>query len=317
MTCAAATQTPSTRRAARGVLERRGAATQPPARAVLGVASVGYLVPRSAFDGSVHSVFAHACNLASEHGLLTVCASGAGNGPTVLRLASGAPVDLRDHFEVGERFDAPDGALRTGRIELDFRQASVWRPAAATRTLPCARIEPRLRLTRRVVDERRARQSNVLDTVARPVAGALGDACRTLDREQALRQLDRLVGWGEGLTPAGDDFLVGLLAGLEVLARGDARRLRFQRAIGGAVAARTHRTTPIAAHCLRLAAAGHHGEPLLALRDALVCAIDDGAVEPALRNALAVGATSGADTASGLLAGLFAWLAPPSIAAAA
>jgi len=262
-------------------------------------------------------VFARACNLACDHSLLTVCTSGVGNGPTVLRLALGAAADLRDHFEAGEHFDARDGALRTGRIELVLHRASVWRPAAPTRALHPACIERRLRLARRLVDERRATQPNVLDTVARPVLGALADACRTLDREQALRQLERLVGWGEGLTPAGDDFLVGLLAGLEVLARGDERRLRFHRAIGAAVTARTHRTTPIAAHCLRLAAAGHHAEPLLELRDALVSAVDEGAVATALRRALAVGATSGADTVSGLLAGLFAWLPPPSIAAAA
>ena len=53
---------------------------------------------------------------------------------------------------------------------------------------------------------------------------ALRDACRALDRERAARRIERLVGWGEGLTPAGDDFLIGLLAGLDALVHGEPRR---------------------------------------------------------------------------------------------
>ena len=79
---------------------------------------------------------------------------------------------------------------------------------------------------------------------------------------------------------------------------------------------RTQRTTPIAAHFLRLAAAGHYAEPLIRLRTALLCEDDGDVVDAALQSALAVGATSGADTVSGLLAGLLAWLPPPAMAAA-
>ena len=70
----------------------------------------------------------------------------------------------------------------------------------------------------------------------------------------------------------------------------------------------TPRTTPIAAHYLRLAAGGHYTEPLLRLRRALLCEDNADVVDAALRSALAVGATSGADTVSGLSAGLRAWL---------
>jgi len=316
MTFAAATHPAPTQGAAPGTLDAVSVVTSPAARTVLVVASIGHLVPRAGFEGHVHSVFARACNLACGDALLTLGTFDAGNGPTVLRLAPGAPADLRDRFEIGERFDARRGTLRTSRVELDLRQASVWHPAEPGHAMPAARVEARLRKARLQVDARRATRANVLDTLARPALVALADACRALDCGEALRQLDRLVGWGEGLTPAGDDFLVGLLAGLDVLVRGDGRRRRFQRAIRAGVASRTHRTTPIAAHCLRLAAAGHHAEPLVELRSALVCAVDDDGVETALQRALAVGATSGADTVSGLLAGLLAWLPSSPIAAA-
>ena len=83
------------------------------------------------------------------------------------------------------------------------------------------------------------------------------------------------------------------------------------------ITCRTQRTTPIAAHYLRLAAAGHYTEPLIRLRTALLCEDDSDVVDAAVQSALAVGATSGADTVSGLLAGLLAWLPAPATAAAA
>jgi hypothetical protein len=123
------------------------------------------------------------------------------------------------------------------------------------------------------------------------------------------------VGWGEGLTPAGDDFLIGLLAGLDAFVADDDRRGRVRGAIAALVTSCARRTTPIAAHYLKLAAAGHYNEPLVALRNAVLAEDDWYAVDGALGRALAIGASSGADTVRGLLAGLAVWL-PASTSAA-
>src|SRR4051812_31577899 len=69
--------------------------------------SIGYLVPRVEFRGRVHSVFAHACNLAAGGTLLTVHAGS--DAPATLRLARATRLDLRNHFEVGEAIDCRDG----------------------------------------------------------------------------------------------------------------------------------------------------------------------------------------------------------------
>jgi hypothetical protein len=278
-------------------------------RTALAVASIGYLVPRTPFNGRVHSVFARACNLACGDALLTVCAKA--DGPTTLRLARGAPTDLRDLFEVGERFDCHDQRVRTSSVELCLLHATVWRPAKRGARLPPARIEAHLRDARATLDQRRAMHRNVLDGEGAPSAMALRDACHALDSERAARHADRLVGWGEGLTPAGDDFLIGLIAGLAALTGTDDRRRRFHASLAATLRSSTRRTTPIAAHCLRLAAEGHHDEPLIRVRDALLCEDDWQVVDTALRSALDVGATSGSDTVSGLLAGLVAWLPAP------
>jgi hypothetical protein len=279
-------------------------------RAVFRVESLGHLVPRSAFVGSVHSVFVNACNLAVDGALLTVCAATGARGPTTLRLAHHG-VDLRDRFAVGEPIASQGGRIRSDRLELDLAHARLWHPAAPRPPLPRAQVESHLRSARLCLQRRRASQRSLLDGDGAPAAAALAAACRDVDLERATRHAARLVGWGEGLTPAGDDFLVGLLAGLAALVRDEASRREFHAALARAIAARASSTTPIAAHLLRLAAAGHWAEPLVSLRDALLCA-DDDAVHAAMQGALAVGATSGADTASGLVAGITVWL--PSFA---
>jgi hypothetical protein len=133
-----------------------------------------------------------------------------------------------------------------------------------------------------------------------------------LDAEAAERSVHRLVGWGEGLTPAGDDVLTGMLAAFDAPLFAAPARRRFRDALAAACVVRVSRTTAIAAHQLRLAAGGHHGEAVLRVRDALLGADDPRVVDAALERALAIGATSGAATVAGVVAGLRAWHAAPN-----
>jgi hypothetical protein len=283
---------------------------------VWAIGSIGHLVPRAPWTGRVDSVFARACNVACGDLLLTVGARAVGNAPTTLVLKRDAG-DLRDRFVVGERVAARSDRIRSARVELDLANASVWRPDARGARIADAQIETRLHRVRGRLSQRRAGQPNVLGREAAAVAAALTAACAALDVAQATAQIDRLIGWGEGLTPAGDDFLVGLLARLDALSPGDAERQRFRDALAAAVVARTHATSAIAAHALRLAAAGHSGESLDRCVAVACCAGDDHAGDAALERLLALGATSGAHTASGGVAALHAWSRAPSFAEAA
>jgi hypothetical protein len=111
------------------------------------------------------------------------------------------------------------------------------------------------------------------------------------------------VGAGMGTTPAGDDVICGVLAGLDLLGfEGAHRRL------GAAVATRLSCTTRISRHLLAAAAAGRYTEGLIGLAAALVSAS-----APAVRTALAVlrrwGASSGLDQATGFAAAIRAGVA--------
>jgi hypothetical protein len=104
-----------------------------------------------------------------------------------------------------------------------------------------------------------------------------------------------LLGLGPGLTPAGDDLLAGLLVGLS--ARPDLRDPL-------AASVQRHapsRTTWLSAELLRLAAAGLAAPAAVAVADALAGHGDDDALPHTLPALLAVGHTSGAALARGLL----------------
>jgi len=106
------------------------------------------------------------------------------------------------------------------------------------------------------------------------------------------------VGAGIGTTPAGDDVICGVLAGLDLLGLEGAHGR-----LGAAVATRLPYTTQSSRHLLAAAAAGRYTEGLIGLAAALVSAS-----APAVRTALAVlrrwGASSGLDQATGFAAAI-------------
>jgi hypothetical protein len=107
-----------------------------------------------------------------------------------------------------------------------------------------------------------------------------------------------LIGLGIGLTPSGDDYLVGLLAGLEATDHPARPALAAAIALHG-----PSRTTAIGAAALGHAARGAYAERL---HDVLVALAGGRAddLSRTIERAMAYGATSGSDTLVGLFAGL-------------
>lgn len=204
-------------------------------------------------------------------------------------------------------------AIPDARLTIDPARAHVWDPG-----LP---RDARLRSNRASTDRLvvAAEVARVLAAGRAPSAGfgpllvADGhgdpwlDAARVRIERQVAALADRdveaavepavgLIGLGTGLTPSGDDYLVGLLAGLE--ASGDRSWAPLARAIATAAPSRT---TAIGAAMLGHAARGEYTERL---HDVLI-ALADGrsrGLAAAVGRAMAYGATSGADTLVGVFA---------------
>jgi hypothetical protein len=274
----------------------------------LAVVSIGHLVPREDAIWHVHSVFARACNFVRHDLLITLLAAGGDAGPGTLVLEPDERHrDLRALFAAGDAMDLHGRIARTARVELRLASAALWRPAPPCACQPRQHIDAQRRIAAARLAQHRRRASSVIDREAGAVVDALAAATRARDEQAALPSIERLIGWGEGSTPAGDDFLLGWLAALERLGRRDEPLERFARSAGAAIErAAAQRTTALAAHALRLAARGHHGACVVELCDALLCADRADRLDAALERVFALGATSGADIVSGLLSGLSA-----------
>jgi hypothetical protein len=294
--------------------------------------AIGCRVPAGDFDFRVHGVFASALNLAptGHPSLVTLVGEGADDAPHAIRLATrerfddwgvapgtpgrrqGDSLVLETTGGCGARVVELAGAEVGGCEPLPRVRAGSLRSRAAWAECAerlaelqsekdtelrlagvCGRLAPACAIGRRFAG----------------VAPALADAVRTHDAHLADAAAARILGLGSGLTPSGDDFLCGLLAALGCTSTGDGPDRHFVRAWGTALAARLDATNAISATFLRSAIAGCFPGALRSLAAAFG-EPREGRMAPDPRGALervcASGHSSGMDTATGFLFGL--WL---------
>ena len=260
----------------------------------------------------VLSVFDQAVNLVAEGGaVLALVTAARGLTPFGLVVAP----DVRQPFagvDAASPVSVTSGTLRVGPLEIDYRGAAVWdaRPdwatvAAALQARPrwpedviVAGIEsaPRDSLLPLWLEER----ETPLFKRFRPAAQHLIGGLQTGDWARAAQGVAKLAGLGGGLTPAGDDFVLGVFLAAHAGAFGPAA-VAHCPALAEVLAPRT---TTLSAAYVRAAA---HGE-CAAYWHALLSALCDPApsvwvpVAAATRALVSVGHTSGADALAGFLA---------------
>ncbi len=256
------------------------------------VVSAGPLARIDGVRGVVHAVYPGSVYIATTDGpLLVVHGPGYGHTPTSLVVAGAR----RDYWGAarGDVATGRLGYLRFGSTLLDARQARVWQPRRAVHRVAAASAETLRAIVREIPGDAMAR----LHSACRRLVTALAadDAAAVSAGARAL------VGNGPGLTPSGDDALVGLFAVLHRVGPTE-RCSDALRLLAESVDALLRRTTPISAHYLQLAIDGHFGEHLTDLVDALGSGNGVGTGQvPRVR---ATGATSGADALVGVVAGL-------------
>jgi hypothetical protein len=139
----------------------------------------------------------------------------------------------------------------------------------------------------------------LLEELLADAAEPLADGLKLLRSGDTETAFEALLGTGPGLTPAGDDALVGALAALAAWAP----RSTAHRILAEGVTEADGRTTAISAALLRSAVTGAVVPPLIRFVGALSTG-DPAAIRPALDEVLPVGASSGAAMAAGAVAQL-------------
>jgi hypothetical protein len=264
----------------------------------------------------VHSTYRSVLNLSTAEGLLTIASCETGGLPNGI-LADLGPDWRLIGLRVGMVVRASEASVRVpdAGLEIQLDGAPRWSPrfpspgelaaaatlgwgrrAAATRAFARARAStggfgPLLR------EDIGSDDLQGFAGAARPILGRLVAALESGDRGAAAAAATGLIGLGPGLTPSGDDALVGIEAALHALDSPVAGFLSL------ALDDVEDRTTALAATLLRHAAAGEFAERLHTLIRALV-GPDDGSIAMALDRATAWGATSGTDSLVGVLIGL-------------
>ena len=270
---------------------------------------------------AVHSIFKSVLNLETRNGLITVGGPSVGPLPHGLRISreldfrstglrSGQLMILERH-----RIRIPDA-----NIEIDLSGAAPWSPrlpvlspsvaqarwrarAVEMRRLAAAAVRARPRAGEglgSLIDLDRGPLMGAAARLAGPRLERLALAVRSGNSMTAGVAAESLVGLGPGLTPSGDDALVGMAAVVTAMAAPGSLDATF---LGSVAAQAPARTTLVSATFLRHASAGEFSAGMHQLMSVLI-GPDAADARVAIERFVAYGATSGADTLVGVLMGL-------------
>jgi hypothetical protein len=289
------------------------------AEKVLLADSVGARVPSRAL-AQVHSVFLRACNIETESGeLVTLLAPGSGNLPRGIRCALPfAPLSPR--LRQGQTVTLEGAALRVpaAGLVVDLSCAAVWNGTVAAVLAGVLGAEPQgaLRELCETLREHAPDQGvapalfssgSPHSTLERALVARLAQtlpilarATETSDAGAVVSAMSALVGLGAGLTPAGDDFIVGYLAALWSRSHREPGIAALLRALAVPVGRLSLHTNAISRQMLLDALRGHFAERLT---EVVRCVCGGGDVAGASMRALQIGHSSGADVLCGLLFG--------------
>jgi hypothetical protein len=286
--------------------------------------------------GKIHSVFQHALNIRTAGGQLVSILSGADMaGPNTvvaelpegmdfisMGLRTGMPVRLR-----GTRVQ-----LGSGDVHLRTGTAQKWWPrlAGGLESINLDRLESNLRtLDEKVAEMSPGRGLGVLllhaadmaagrwekvsadhgDEVVRRALPAIGDLMLGFlrgDGRALQRGVEGLIGLGSGLTPSGDDLLLGFIGALGVVSKrlSGSETESVLESIRDHLYSNRHRTTFISSNLLAFACAGRVAAPILNVVRALLFE-ESAALLNSVKVLLRQGANSGSEVLLGILLALW------------
>lgn len=270
--------------------------------------------------GRVHSVFQHVINIEGANGeLFTLASRDIDDAPNTM------VVEMVDFSKTGvamcQQVVATAGVMRIdSALEVHFDHAKGWQGTLPVYDMASGRLgcnldalaqflqredalSGMLRSTLRGSDDGLADGNNFDHAVSRMLSSTtsrLRDAILRQDSSDACAQARLLMGLGPGLTPSGDDFLVGLFAVLHVK---QSPLFGLGNLCLEMVAGAEHTTNAISYAALSKAATGRVRACMAELIQQLLHGEADAWTAP-LQRVLAIGSTSGSDIVAGIVCGL-------------
>ena len=285
---------------------------------------IGSRVALRSAQAIVHSVYARACNIETDAGaLVTLLTQRSANLPHGVRCGLPARADFQDLFVPSQKVTIGAGVLliEEAGIAVDLSGASEWRcvmPAVGVNVFSEATHHTLTGL--RQILRMHAPAGGLVPLLLRDEAPAsafdlamhrrlacalpvLRDATLGSDTAAATQAFAQLVGLGPGLTPSGDDFIVGYLAALHSRRAREAGIGLLLASLAIPVARLAAGTNLISRQFILDALEGEFSEWLAELMTA-ISGHDDARVRVCAAQMLALGHSSGADSIVGVLFGL-------------
>ncbi len=276
--------------------------------------------------GSIHSVFPRAANLLLGGRLLTLHARATPCAPNGLVLALRATQRPLADLQPGMAIIIERGTIfiPAPALRLSLQQSLPWNPRPPLVNIACtpallqrnlARLEallaahasgdglaPLANLHLASPLPAAYHSSRLLHT-AGAAAGSLLEGIARQQIHQVRQSASTLIGLGPGLTPSGDDLLIGLIAATTLLSEPLGRSAEFYQRLSTEILAIAHtRTNKLSITWMEHASRGEVAEHLGQLFQALV-RDDAHALEEAALAVLSSGATSGGDMLTGIILG--------------
>lgn len=275
------------------------------------------LTPK-AVEGIVHSVFDQVCNIQLDrNSLVTLISSKLPNYPATIKLDIAEDQKLCSFgFKVGMKAVINKDEIKMPEvcISIKLTGAKVWdssplflKPAISEGTL-YENIEKIRKLTLEygkmegiasILDGDKVAnhyKDFIIDSVKRLAKGISNS-----DYKEITEASKRLIGFGPGLTPAADDFLLGMLASLYYIGYYFGNHLENLKKIAGfMIYDLPGRTTFISEIMLRNGMKARFSEPI---RDLMLAVTNSNSINDECVSLLNIGGTSGSDCAAGIVFG--------------
>jgi len=258
-------------------------------------------------------VFDHACNLINEHReVLSIVTPQIGNGP--FNLVIDGDVLFSDHLSLQSQISIFPNQLRLGDLTIHTGDAKLWPPRPDWKRLHAKKdyiLEQILSLRASDIERGKLHFREGIASSQRVIAllattgtqlpitnyqfyNSLGSALASVDVPSSLTAAQQLAGLGIGLTPAGDDFIMGAILAAWIIHPFEVASVLAEEITRIAAPL----TTSLSAAWLKSAGRGEAGIFWHDFFDALSSG-DSFAIQLQFTKLLSIGHTSGADALAG------------------
>jgi hypothetical protein len=256
-------------------------------------------------------IFDHACNLINERSeVLSIVTPQIGNGPFNLVVES--EILFTETINLNSPISSSPSHLTLGNLAVRTGDAKLWSPRPDWERLHAGKDDIANQLTKLPMTNYQfyglntSLTTNVRNDSTTSLQSLISNLSRSLaitDLSFSLAATQKLAGLGAGLTPAGDDFIMGAIYAAWIIHPPEIASVLAQEITNTAVPL----TTSLSAAWLRSAGRGEAGVVWHEFFNALITE-NKSAIQLQITKLLSIGHTSGADALAGFVSLFTYWV---------